>query len=335
MEDVHGMGRSARPSLQDGCKTHRSCGGGGTRRRGGVAFATMVEHDRSNSADASMRMHDRLCARGEEVAQVQPLVAYYCWMRAAEHALSASQVDRRHEADVTKLLLRLEEQNVDELGGDVDESGKRDRTKDRARVEGLAMQIFATADGQLRRWEQQNVDGGGDGRVEAELAKKMYAAATFLDASRACPDGDGTSGMGEAKKKEIETYANYKAAQLVQAAKRKRENPSLSNKTAPETKVEEPTTQEEEEELERAFAKLDQQEKDEQVEPTEPKETEEKKAGATLNATKHVEDHYETHLPPKQVVEATKLARNAVSALQFNDIATAKDNLEKALHLLR
>lgn len=295
----------------------------------------MVDDRRSTPADASMRMHDRLCARGEEVAQVQPLVAYYCWMRAAEHALSASQADRRHEADVTKLLLRLEEQNVDELGGDVDESGKRDRTKDRARLEGLAMQIFATADGQLRRWEQQDMDEAGDGRFEANLAKKMYAAATFLDASRACPVGDGTSGMEEAKKKEIEAYANYKAAQLVQAAKRKRESPSQPGQTVAETKDEETTTQEEEEELERAFANLDQPEKEVQVKPTEPKETEENKTRETLKTGSSAEDHYETHLPPNQVVEATKHARNAVSALQFNDIATAKDNLEKAMRLLQ
>lgn len=297
-----------------------------------------------------LRAHDRLCRRGEEVAHVHPWLARSCLMRAAEHALQASQLDRRHEDKVTSLLLRLEQpQPTTPRGEGEGEEGmevRRDRRKDRARVEGFAMQIFASADGAVRAWEMDGMEREGDGRYEAELAKKMYAAATFLDASRACPEGEeGSKGMEEDKKKEIENYANWKAAQLMQSAKRKRERQTKTSveegdpnasETQGEAEEVAPTSPEEEEELERAFAKLDQQDKEEQQEKHQPKKQEKMKRDPKEEKNnKNSGDSYETNLPPKQVLEATKHARNAVSALQFNDVATAKENLEKALRLLK
>lgn len=269
------------------------------------------------ASEGGEKRSKRLAIRSWEVRESHPIVSYYCMLRSAEHAIRASKSDAKLQSTA---LERLEEaERLRRIA-----EPELDPKKDKKRLESFALHVFAQADESLRR-----------GEANVELARRLYASALFLDASRACEDCEGC--MEEKKKVEIEKYAIRKAAEIAQKSRGSvGGTPSLPDVGG---------IFGEEEELEEAFEKLDPDQ--EQGDETGPKELlpgtdgERNSQGNDVpfkpnkKETIGKAEHYETNVPTKRVLEATKHSRNAVSALQFNDIPTAISNLKKALDLLR
>lgn len=259
----------------------------------------------------------RLALRALEVKESHPIVSYYCMLRSAEHAIRASKTDAKLKS---MAMERLEDAESLRRVAEVE----MDPKKDKKRLESFALHVFAQADESVRR-----------GEADVDLARKLYASSVFLDASRACEDCEGC--MDEEKKMEIEKYAIRKAADIARRCRGSLDETASSPDVG--------GILEEEEEMKESLEKM-------VLEEEHGKEKETKEAlpgtdGKRNSRGKEVPskpnkketigktEHYETNVPANRVLEATKHSRNAVSALQFNDIPTAVSNLKKALDLLR
>ena len=150
-------------------------------------------------ADREARALQPFLKRAEEVERADPLVAYYCRLRAAEEGLALEGRAPETTELLGEVLGRLETAKA-EL--------KLDEEADRMHCEGFAMSIFDKADRADRA-----------GAASLGTAKAFYASSVFMEVCRQFGELDGDL---EAKQK----YAVWKASDIRKALKRgERPNP--------------------------------------------------------------------------------------------------------------
>mmetsp|Transcript_5108 Transcript_5108/g.13707 ORF Transcript_5108/g.13707 Transcript_5108/m.13707 type:complete len:462 (+) Transcript_5108:83-1468(+) len=130
---------------------------------------------------------------GKELESVNPLVAYYCVLHAADKALAIRDHSSTEEKQFVMQLLTECEQRQSKIRGD--------KESHRAEVEEFALRVFKDADDEDRA-----------GRADKNTAKRFFAAATFLEVCETF--GEPPTDMVEKRR-----YAMKKTSMILQAIK--------------------------------------------------------------------------------------------------------------------
>lgn len=139
---------------------------------------------------AAVKKFKPILQRADELEVLQPLVSYYCRVFAAEGLMKAKQGGDTDPGLVPVLLAALD--GAEKLKANVDtETGPQ-------KFEEFSMMVFKAAD-----------DDDRAGKADQQLAMRFYASSLFLDANSQFHNGELPPDLAEMRK-----YARYKTAYI-------------------------------------------------------------------------------------------------------------------------
>ncbi|CEG01793.1 Vacuolar protein sorting-associate protein Vta1/Callose synthase, N-terminal domain [Ostreococcus tauri] len=243
--------------------------------------------------------------RSDEIAVARPKIAYYCRLYAVMSGMKIEKRSPELSETLDKALAELE-QAKKTLGKELDE------TRDEMECETFALQIFDKADRADRA-----------GSREMNTAKMYYAASIFFNVLRQF-DADGELEGDIAQK---QRYAEWRAAEITKAAR--------SGSTAPP-----PPEDEGEASGAAAMAPPAPQEMPPSHFPSPPGVTAKPPPPPPAPSPVRVPGGAPPGVRPPpvdigSVADAQRYAKDAVSALGFEDVHTAVDALTRALEILK
>ncbi|KAJ3110308.1 Vacuolar protein sorting-associated protein vta1 [Phlyctochytrium bullatum] len=257
-------------------------------------------------------------SKGDLLKAQEPLVAYYCYFYAAKLAIDKNPKDKQSQQYLASLLDSLEQHKSNYTG---DEAFGNDLVAS-AQIESFAMRIFDRADRDERMGKFSKYV------VVRDLAKAFNAAAIFFDLLK-------TFGPLDEQISEKQRYAKYKAVQVLKAAKTgpsvEQQQGSQSPATSPMPTV--PSPQLSPHTANAATSQAPPPIPPKVLNPTPSSATFPSFATPSPNVieTQLASAPAAVAVDPLNIEAAMKAARFAISALQYEDIATAKLNLRKAL----
>lgn len=254
--------------------------------------------------------------RADELEGHQPVVAYYCRVYAAEGLMKAKQAGSTAPGLVETLLAALDGAEKVKKGGIDLESGPQ-------KFEEFSLLVFKAAD-----------DADRAGNADNSLAMRFYAASLFLEANEQFHNGELPPDLVEKRK-----YARYKTAYIRDCIKKgikpepgppggdpgKEETAAPAAQDSGQAPLQPPSVVMPGPDQSRsggyasgpsAFVSQP------SAVPAAPA------AAAASPPTQH------TGPPRKRMMEAKKKAEHAASALEFDDVPTARVLLQEALQLL-
>ncbi|EEH55038.1 uncharacterized protein MICPUCDRAFT_37521 [Micromonas pusilla CCMP1545] len=233
--------------------------------------------------------------RGDELQRADPKVAYYCRMFACEEGMRTSDKTPEMRELLSLLVLQLEKTKPS--------AGLQGAEEDEAYVENFALRLFAKAD---------KLDRGG--RRDAKTAKLFYVASIVIETLRQFDVSNGAKHELSDEMAGKQRYAAWRAGELAKA--------NREGRTAA------PPPEEGEDESASAARTTGGGGTAGGGGGTAGGGGEE--ATTTTTTTQAFADG----VSAAHVADAQKHAKYAVSALGFEDVPTAIDNLNKALALL-
>ena len=301
---------------------------GGLRSLGGSAPREMTP-----SADPHVKALQPFLQRAEELKGADPKVAYYCRVFAMEEGLKVSDKSGEMIATLGSLMETLERTKPD--------AGLISPEEDCAYCENFALRIFAKADA---------LDRGGTtaaaGRAKtAKTAKMLYVASVFFEILHQFPNAPDEDTLAKQR------YAAWRAGEL-SACAREGKTPAPPPGEAERSDVSETEARTRAAGGDAVSSGGDLEGDADGVEmPTPPPPAAYTPPSAPPAMPRHLLSSTEPRatpsppaaLPPlnyaegiglASVAEAQKHAKFAVSALGFEDVPTAIENLRKALALL-
>ncbi|KAJ3257456.1 Vacuolar protein sorting-associated protein vta1 [Boothiomyces macroporosus] len=274
--------------------------------------------------------------RGKELEDKEPIVSYFCYLYATKLSISLGAKSKESQQFISSLMDKLEQDKV-KLA---EYEAINDDDVGYAHLENFGLKIFLNADNEDR-----------NGLASKKTVKTFVAASVFLECLKIFKDGE----LDDDIKQKIK-YAKYKAADIMKALNEGRKpNPGppgseipSATQTSPVVIVPPPNLNEAGPSVPpvvppKVVASAPVNYSTLQIPPEyahlpvyQPPSTVPlpKDFSSVPDEDYELEDDY-TEEERKVILEAGKLSKFAMSALLYDDVKTAVDNLEKALGMLK